>query len=267
MFEEEYDDFDSIPAAVRHLYKEVGGKWVLLKAGEVKSVEDVNRLHESLRKERNDHKATKDKLAKFGDRDADEILAQLDRIDELEAAAGGKLDETKINEMVETRLRSRVAPIERERDTLKTQLNEANGTIETYRTKERTALVHTSLGKAAKGAKLIDSALDDVLMYDRLFEVDEAGNVVTKDGVGVTPGLSPDVWITEMLPNRPHWAGETRGVGARGGDGGSHTGANPFSKDGWNLTEQGRLVKLDRNKAEQLARAAGTTIGGPRPTK
>lgn len=32
---------------------------------------------------------------------------------------------------------------------------------------------------------------------------------------------------------------------------------NPYAKDRWNKTEQGRLMTIDRNKAERLARAAG----------
>lgn len=32
---------------------------------------------------------------------------------------------------------------------------------------------------------------------------------------------------------------------------------NPYAKDRWNKTEQGRLMQTDRNKAERLARAAG----------
>lgn len=32
---------------------------------------------------------------------------------------------------------------------------------------------------------------------------------------------------------------------------------NPYAKDRWNKTEQGRLTTTDRNKAERLARAAG----------
>lgn len=92
MFEEEYDDYDSIPAAVKHLYRESGGKYVLIKAGEMKTVEDVTRVQEGLRKEREDHKATKRKLAQFNDMDPDEVLEKLDRIEELEAAAAGKID-------------------------------------------------------------------------------------------------------------------------------------------------------------------------------
>ena len=42
---------------------------------------------------------------------------------------------------------------------------------------------------------------------------------------------------------------------------GSHrnrnTEINPYAKDRWNKTEQGRLMMTDRNKAERLARAAG----------
>lgn len=42
------------------------------------------------------------------------------------------------------------------------------------------------------------------------------------------------------------------------GDGGNHV--NPFAKDTWNLTEQGRLYKENPAQAKELAAAAGTTI-------
>lgn len=56
------------------------------------------------------------------------------------------------------------------------------------------------------------------------------------------------------------------GSGADGGHGGQgNGGVNPWSHDGWNLTEQGKVYLLDSSKAEQMARAAGTHVGGPRP--
>lgn len=265
MFEEQYDSYDSIPAAVRHLYREKDGKWVLIGAGEIKSVEDVNRLQESLRKEREDHKDTKKKLSRFGDMDADDVLEKLDRIEELEAAAGGKIDEEKINQMVETRLKSKTAPLERKIGQLESDLKEKDTSLADYQQKDRRRTIHDHIRKAASGAKIRDTAVEDALLIgEHVFDIDESGNVVTKDNVGVTPGINAEVWFTEVKQTRPHWWPESKGAGARGGDGGAG-GTNPFSADNWNLTEQGRLIKEDRSKAEQMAKSAGTSIGGPRP--
>lgn len=41
---------------------------------------------------------------------------------------------------------------------------------------------------------------------------------------------------------------------------------NPFSRDAWNVTEQGRLLRaIGQEKCAALARAAGVTIGATRP--
>jgi hypothetical protein len=112
--------------------------------------------------------------------------------------------------------------------------------------------------------------LEDALeVAGRMFEVDEDGKVVTKDEVGVTPGIDAVVWLTEMQNKRPHWWGTTSGGGSRGNNGnnGTTTGNNPFTREHWNMTEQGKLVKTNRARAEQLARSAGTTIGGGMPAR
>ncbi len=57
-----------------------------------------------------------------------------------------------------------------------------------------------------------------------------------------------------------------RGAGATGSNGGRNE-PNPFSADAWNVTEQGQVVKADAAKAERLAKAAGTTVGGSRPIR
>jgi hypothetical protein len=268
MFEEEYDNYDSIPSAVRHLYRQVGEKWCIISAGEIKTSEDVTRVQEGLRKEREDHKATKRKLAQFNDMDPDEVLEKLDRIEELEAAAAGKIDESKINEMVETRIKSKTAPLERHIQKLTQEKGELESQVGEFQGKERRRTIHDHIRKAATAAKIRDTAVDDALLVgENVFEVDESGRVVTKDGVGVTPGVEAAVWLTEVRQTRPHWWPESHGVGARGGDGGNGSGANPFTKENWNLTEQGRLIKQDRARAEQMAKSAGTNIGGPRPEK
>jgi hypothetical protein len=75
------------------------------------------------------------------------------------------------------------------------------------------------------------------------------------------------VWLTEMQAKRPHWWGTTSGGGSRGnnGSGGPPSGNNPFSREHWNMTEQGKLIRTNRVRAEQLAKSAGTKIGGGMP--
>ena len=262
-----YATQDEIPTEFAALYSEQGGKWVLTGVTGIKTQADVDRVQEALRKEREDHKKAKELLSTFSGLDPEEVRTKLDRLDELELANGGKLDEQKINEIAEARVKAKVAPLERQINQLTTQLGEKEKAIVDYTNREKLRTVHDQVRKAATAAKLRDTAMEDVLIIaERILEVDEAGNVVTRDGVGVTPGITPDVWLTEQQEKRPHWWPESNGVGAKGGSGGSG-GTNPFSHEGWNMTQQSIIYKSDPAKAEQLARLAGTTIGGPRPQK
>jgi hypothetical protein len=266
------DTLDDVPEAYRDLYTEVNGKF------EVTGIEDVLGLSavKSLKTEngarRIAEKKAKDELAKWStlaDRKPEDIIAALNRVEELELAAEGKLDDAKINEMVQKRLGHHTGPLQRKLDeALKANL-EKDGQIETFTKKERTRTIHDSVREAvAKAQGFQAAALEDALLYaDRHFELNEDGKVVTKDGVGVTPGVDAVVWMTEMQTRKPHWWGETKGGGGGGGGRPPLGGVNPFSKDGWNLTEQGKLLSTNRTRAEQLAKAAGTTIGGKRPLK
>lgn len=264
------DSIDDLPEDVKKEYVERNGKFELqveiaTDVG-VKSFTDFSKLNGALLKERNDHKAVKERLGLLGDRKIEDVLTQLDRIPELEAAAAGKLDETKLNELVEGRLRTRIAPLERERDTLKTQLGERDKAIDSYTAKERTRTIHDEVRRAI-GAQsgFQSSAVEDALMYaERMLEVTDEGRVITRDGVGITPGVDATVWLTDMQRNRPHWWGPSIGGGARGGNGGGG-GSNPWTAENWNMTEQGRIYRENPSQAEQLAKVAGTTIGGQKP--
>lgn len=260
-----YASENEIPAEFVSLYSQQGSKWVLTGVNGIKSQTDVDRLQESLRKEREDHKASKTALAAFNGLNAEEVLEKLDRIAELEAAAGGKLDETKINEIVEARLKAKLAPVERERDKLKQELQDTSGKVLELTAKEKTRVIHDHIRKAATSSKMRESAIEDALMLgERILDVDDQGNVTTKDNVGTTPGLSPEVWLTELQDKRPHWWPESSGAGAKGGNGGGGT-TNPFTAEHWNMTEQGRIFKENPAKADQLAKSAGTTVGGGKP--
>jgi len=84
--------------------------------------------------------------------------------------------------------------------------------------------------------------------------------------VGVTPGIAPSIWLTEVQPTRTHWWPAAEGGGATGSGSGTGFTNNPWTRDHWNLTEQGRVITSGgREKADQMAKSAGTVVGAVRP--
>lgn len=262
------EDINTVDEHLRDNYIQRDGKYELaVEVGVegIKSYIDFAKLNEALRKERNDHTTAKATLSKLGNRPIEEILADLDSIPELKAKQG-QVDETKLEEIVSTRLKTQLAPLQREKQTLEQTVQELTGQVQTYVKKENDRLISDEIRKACTAAKMLPEAVEDALIYGSLlFEVTD-GRIAVKEGAGFTPGLDAKNWLMDMQEKRPHWWGETTAGGARGGQGGSHA-SNPWSAEGWNMTEQGRLYVKDKAKAEQLAKQAGTTIGGPRPAK
>jgi hypothetical protein len=266
-----YDTQDAIPEGVRGLFDEVDGKFVLAGVKGMKTEKDVSNVQEALRKERADHSKIKDDYKpwqSFG-KTPEEIQAQLDRIDELEAAADGKLDDDKINGIVEGRLKQKTGPLERqlttlteERDTYKTENERLKGQIERRDMNEAVRTVATEM-------KVVPTAIMDVEMIAASYlERGENGQFIVKaDAQGVTPGVDVKQFMKEMQKMRPHWWPQSEGGGA-GGGGSFGGGPNPWSADGWNMTEQGKIVReKGMEVAGQMAKSAGTTVGGLRPTK
>lgn len=268
-----YNSQEDIPNGYEALYTEKDGKWVLTGIEGMKTQEDITRLSESLRKEREDHKKVKDILAKLGgpDLDADALVEKLDEYEELklrvESGEGGKIDDKKVEELVEQRVQRRLAPVERERDRLKTrntELENENGTLKGTITR---GTVESELRRHATEGKVVTSALDDILdIGANIFEVAEDGAVVTKQGLRNVPaGVTPDVWLSDMKEKRPHWWPASQGGGAGGSGGGNGTGVNPWTKDNWSIEAQAQLVRTDPGKADRLAKAAGVHVGAMSP--
>lgn len=268
-----YNSQEDIPNGYEALYTEKEGKWVLTGIEGMKTQEDITRLSESLRKEREDHKKVKDILAKLGgpDLDADALVEKLDEYEELklrvESGEGGKIDDKKVEELVEQRVQRRLAPVERERDRLKTrntELENENGTLKGTITR---GTVESELRRHATEGKVVTSALDDILdIGANIFEVAEDGAVVTKQGLrNVAAGITPDVWLSDMKEKRPHWWPASQGGGAGGSGGGNGTGVNPWTKDNWSIEAQAQLVRTDPGKADRLAKAAGVHVGAMSP--
>lgn len=262
------DNLDNLDEPFHQLYTEKDGKFVLTGVEGIKTQADVDKVSRSLAQEKEAHKKTKEKLAPFNDYldDIDGTIAKLDEYDTLKTAASGKVDDAKLAELVEARLKPERVKWDREKSTLiseRDQLKAANGEL-TARDKRR--LIHDAVRAAAVKTKMLDTAVDDALMMaERVMEVTDEGTIQTKDGVGVTPGLDAHTWITEVQPKRPHWWPASVGGGAKGSGGGGGFANNPWTAEHWNMTEQGRIYNEDAAKAERMAKSAGTEIGGRKP--
>lgn len=261
------ENLDEVDEKYRDLYTKKGEKYELTEVTGVRTQADVDRIQTALTKERNDHKKVKETLSKFDGLNPEEVREKLDKFPELEALATGKVDDKKIDDLVETRIKSRLAPIEREKGELvkKTQLLE--GQIQEFTTREKRSKVNDAIRSAATKAKLLPEAIDDaILLGSQVLDLDENGEVRVRENTSFTNGIDPAVWLSEVQAKKPHWWAPSSGGGARG-SGGNNSGSNPFSHDGWNMTEQGKLYKENPTRAAEMAKSAGTSIGGPRPAK
>lgn len=270
-----YPTQEDIPEAHQELYTEKSGKWELTGIEGIKTTADTERLQTSLNKEREEHKKTKSSLSAFGEldptqaqKDTDEIVELRTQLETAVAAAGdNKPDEAQIEKLVEARVATIVKPIQRDLDKANLTVTEHTDTIAAHQLKDTNRTIGDSVRKAAGESKIISSAIEDALMLgERVFEVTESGEVLTRDNVGVTPGIDPGTWFTEMQDKRAHWWPSSQGGGADGsGNGGGGGANNPFSYKAWNMTLQGQAVRQDPEKAARMAKSAGTTVGGPKP--
>ena len=263
-----YDSLDMVPEAHRELYEDRDGKAVLTGVVGMKTQADIDGLRGALEKERNDHRAAAASLKAWGDRKPEEVLAQLDRVKELELAAEGNIDEDKMNQILEGRMAQVRGPLER-------QIEEVSSTNTTLLT-ENTALKaqidsrdrNDQLRVLGNEMKIHSTAIADLeLAAGMMLERDDQGNWITKSDVpGITPGVDTKQFMREMQKLRPHWWPASEGGGAGGSGGGVGGGTNPWMAKSWNLTEQGQIVREQGSAtAERLAKAAGTTVGGLRP--
>jgi len=273
MLELLYNSADEIPEGFADLYTEKDGKWHLTGIKGMKTETDTAKLSKSLREEREAHKKTKDKLAKLGgdDVDIDEVVEQLDELEDLrariEAGEGGRVDEKKLQELVDARMKRELKPLERERDQLKSRNQELEADVGTLRTTINNGTIENRLRELAAKENVVGSAMDDIVfMGTHMFEVAEDGAIVAKENArGVEAGITPDIWLTDMKEKRPHWWPTSQGGGAGGGAGGSGGGSNPWGAKSWDLDAQGAMVRQDRAKAERMAKAAGSKIGAIAP--
>lgn len=71
---------------------------------------------------------------------------------------------------------------------------------------------------------------------------------------------SVNTFFAKQKEQRPHWFKDANGAGGKKGA------DNPWSAEGWNVTRQGAAVRsMGIDRAQSLARSAGSHIGATRP--
>jgi hypothetical protein len=228
--------------------------------------EDVQKLKQALAAERGAHKETKSKFTGI-DMSASEIQELRDRADDLTfqlEAAPKAADPQEMEDRAELLAARKTRELDRELQTLREQ----NSTYSTAIQMHEGAATQRTMRDAAldaisgdKGVQLVDSAREDLLPFvERSFEMNDLGEIVSKDGVGLEPGLTIRESLTEMQASgrRSHWFKQSAGAGAAGSKSGTPAGGpNPFQKETFNMTEIGALVVSDPARAKALAKAAG----------
>lgn len=261
-----YDTEDAIPEAFRQLYTEKDGKWTFSAIRGLATNSHTPALESANKKLRDEVKALKADVAKFKGIDAATIHEDLAELEELRATGGGQVDDKKVDEIVEARVKRRVTGLEREVTALKEQLGEATTERDGLKAEAKRGKVTEAARAAAAKLKVQPEAIDDVMVYaERLFDIDDAGTITTRDGVGVTPGLTVEQWLTDRQKDRPHWWPRTTGGGAKDSTGRSLA-ENPWTKANWSLSAQGAYVRAHGSeKAAAAAKAAGSSVGATAP--
>jgi len=155
------------------------------------------------------------------------------------------------------------------------QVEKSNGERDGILAKYNGKLIDIAVREAAGKAEVHPTAVADIVFRaQQQFSVhDDAVGLFDDNGIakigadGKTP-YSIGEWLEEQRETAPHWWPASQGGGAGGSQGGGSGGGgdNPWSRSGWNLTKQGQVIKQQgMEKAEQLAKAAGSKIGSVAP--
>lgn len=159
-------------------------------------------------------------------------------------------------------------------DEVNGKLKEANATIDTLKknnqdNEELQKQVNQYKAKVTELENAAANTQKEYALRDKLKEagVTDVDYIIYKQGgldkftfdkdgkpIGIDDVLKP------MKEASPHLFKTQQGGGYVPAGGGNPPAANPFAKDTWNMTEQGKLFKENPAQARQLAAAAGVKL-------
>ncbi|PWJ81500.1 hypothetical protein C7441_11032 [Pseudaminobacter salicylatoxidans] len=261
------DSLDGVDDAFKDQYEEKDGKFVLQIEGidDHPAVVSLRNGHNNSKRERDEaRRKLTEAEAKLRVLPEGFDIAEYERLKAEDEARQADPDNKDVRKQVETAVAAKdrqwQARHEAAMNAKDVIIAERDGTIESLGGDLRRTLVEDGLTKA-----LVKAGIKPTLMKaaQRMFEGDV--EVVEEDGKRVAR-MKTDLGGDEVERFIMNWSqseeakdfiAPMRGADERGSDTRRNAGPNPFAKDGWNITQQGRLINSDRAKAEQLAKAAG----------
>jgi hypothetical protein len=267
------ENLEGLDESLHSHYREDNGKYVLDCEG-IKPLADFEKVTNALNSERKLTKEFKDKSAtwesRFAGKTPEEIAAQLERIPVLEAESQGKVDAKRLQEITETTVKQRMAPLEHEITKLRQSVVEREQEILNFKTADRRRTIHDAVRAVAAKEGFQESAYSSaegtlMLLSDRHFTIDSVGNVVVADDSKfLTPGLGVREALVEIKGHHPYLVKQSLGGGAAGSNGvagGGSTG-NPFK--GNDMTARGKFI-TENQKDPQKIEFAWKQAGLPNP--
>ena len=263
------DSISHLPEAIQDLYSPSNGGFKLTGIEGIKTQEDINALSGSLANERAEHKATRARLAKWRGMNFNDTQARLDSIPALEAelalarsnSTNGDLDST-----VDRLTNLRMSGANRQISALKAELDELKTANASLVEEEHNRTIVRAMREAAIAAGVQSCAISDAeMLATTIMQLDESGCPVTRDGVGVIPGLDASQLLIDLKESRAHWwAGDAASTHAPSMQR-RVVGKNYWTKEHWNMSLQNQLCKDDMPAARRMAAAAGVEVDALNP--
>lgn len=171
---------------------------------------------------------------------ARKLEAQISQSEEAKLIADGKLDEV-LSQRTE-RMRTEY---ERKLQEASQVAEQARGFAERFRSR----VLSDEIRSAVAGVGMADTAAEDAaLRAQMLFEVNDEGNIVAKEGAGLDANGKPltiKTWLESMKETAPHWFLQPKGSGAPGSTG-SHNSPRAW-KDATTTAEKVEFLKRKNN--------------------
>lgn len=272
-------DKASIPAGLETFYLEKDGKFVLEVEG-MKTQADFDDYAKAL-KARFTDAATDFSKGNDGGLSREDIFNHIDKSFKSFAEGltkpngdggdGGDGD-------TDPKILARLHDLERNAESSKDQIAKLTEERDEALGKSRDTTIRNTLSESAmKAGASADGVSNLVTLTESNFELTQDGQVVTKlvEGSG-TPNQKPDDFFAAAARDkqfRMFWpaskgaGADNDGGGGGPGEGGDLGKGNPWSKAGWNMTAQGKMIRENRAEADRLMTAAGVKLGAVAPIR
>jgi len=227
------------------LYMESDGKFILQVEG-VKPLDEFNKVHEALRKERGFHSEWEKKAKLFGEDTPETIADFKTKIAELEASTGNEDIEgvkKSLKEHYEARLTALALESGKKLETSESEKIALGSKLTDFQLEKQ-------LMELCKGVAKPESFTDALSLLKAGVTLDaDTGDFVAKDGITLLKEH-----VATFFKDRPYFVAESESGGATGGKG---TPGAPTDWKKMNMTEQAMLIHTNPNLATKLRRKAG----------